>query len=252
MKIEKVEGIVVSETNYSETSKILNVYTKEYGIIGVLSKGCRSLKSKLRSVSCKLTFGYFHIYYKENALSTLISVDLIDSLKNSKSDIKKISYLSYIIDLTVQVVKQSEEDIFDLLKQSILKIEEGLDPLVITNILEIKLLEVLGVMPQLDCCNVCGNTNDIVTISVENGGYICKDCISVNDKMYSEKVIKLLRMYYYVDIEKITKLEIKEEVKKDINEFLDLYYEQYTGLYLKSKNFLKRLNSYSTAISKES
>ena len=104
MKIEKVEGIVVSETNYSETSKILNVYTKEYGIIGVLSKGCRSLKSKLRSVSCKLTFGYFHIYYKENALSTLISVDLIDSLKNSKSDIKKISYLSYIIDLTVQVV----------------------------------------------------------------------------------------------------------------------------------------------------
>lgn len=246
MKIEKVEGIVISETNYSETSKILNIYTKEYGIIGVVSKGCRSLKSKLRSVSCKLTFGYFHIYYKESALSTLISVDLIDSLKNSKSDIKKISYLSYIIDLTTQVVKQSEEEIFNLLKQCILKIEEGLDPLVITNILEIKLLEVLGVMPQLDCCNVCGNTNDIVTISVENGGYICKDCMSENDKMYSEKVIKLLRMYYYVDIEKITKLEIKEEVKKEINEFLDLYYDQYTGLYLKSKNFLKRLNHLDT------
>lgn len=246
MKIEKVEGIVISETNYSETSKILNIYTKEHGIIGVVSKGCRSLKSKLRAVSCKLTFGYFHIYYKENALSTLISVDLIDSLKNTKSDIKKISYVSYIIELTAQVVKESEEDIFDLLKQSILKIEEGLDPLVITNILEIKLLEVLGVMPQLDCCNVCGNTNDIVTISVENGGYVCKDCMMENDKIYSEKVIKLLRMYYYVDIEKITKLEIKEEVKKEINEFLDLYYDQYTGLYLKSKNFLKRLNHLDT------
>ena len=39
MKIEKVEGIVIGETNYSESSKILNILTKEYGIIGVMSKG---------------------------------------------------------------------------------------------------------------------------------------------------------------------------------------------------------------------
>lgn len=244
MKIEKVEGIVISETNYSETSKILNIYTKEYGIIGVVSKGCRSLKSKLRSVSCKLTFGYFHIYYKENALSTLISVDLIDSLKNIKKDIKKISYASYVLDLTTQVVKQSEENIFDLLKTSLLKIEEGLDPLVITNILEVKLLEVLGVMPQIDGCSLCGNQTDIITISVEGGGYICKECVAPEDKIYDEKVIKLLRMYYYVDIEKITKLEVSDHIKKEMNEFLDLYYDKYTGLYLKSKKFLKKINNY--------
>ena len=50
----EVEGIIVSETNYSETSKILNIITKKYGLIGVISKGCRNLKSPLRSVSNKL------------------------------------------------------------------------------------------------------------------------------------------------------------------------------------------------------
>jgi len=77
--IEKVEGIVISETNYSESSKILNIFTKEYGKIGVLSKGCRKMKSPLRSVSNKLIYGFFHIYYKENGLSALIAVHIIDS-----------------------------------------------------------------------------------------------------------------------------------------------------------------------------
>ena len=72
MKIESVLGIVVGETNYSESSKILTVLTKEYGRIGIISKGCRNLKSKLRGVSRKLVYGTFHIYYKENGLSTLI------------------------------------------------------------------------------------------------------------------------------------------------------------------------------------
>ena len=31
MHLEEVEGIVTSETNYSETSKIINVITKEHG-----------------------------------------------------------------------------------------------------------------------------------------------------------------------------------------------------------------------------
>ena len=33
MKIVDVDGIVLQDTNYSESSKILNVLTKEYGLI---------------------------------------------------------------------------------------------------------------------------------------------------------------------------------------------------------------------------
>ena len=65
MKIESIDGIVLSETNYSESSKILNVLTEEYGLIGVMSKGCRNIKSKLRGVSRKLIYGTFNIYYKD-------------------------------------------------------------------------------------------------------------------------------------------------------------------------------------------
>ena len=48
-------------------------------------------------------------------------------------------------------------------------------------------------------------------------------------------------MLEYVDISKISKLDVSDTVKKEINAFIDDYYDRYTGLYLKSKNFLKKL-----------
>lgn len=242
MKIEKFEGIVLSETNYSESSKILNVLTDKYGLIGIMSKGCRKIKSKLRGVSRKLIYGTFNVYYKENGLSTLISIDVINSFSNTLMDLEKISYASYIIDLTNQVLKQNDSDeIFDILKNTLIKIEEGLDPLVLTNIIEIKLLNYLGITPNIDSCTNCGSSKQIVTLSSEQGGYICKNCYQ-NEPLVNEKTIKVIRMYYYVDISSITKLDISREVSKEINTFLDDYYDRYTGLYLKSKDFIKKVN----------
>lgn len=240
--IEKLEGIVISEQVYGETSKIINILTPNKGVIGVMAKGARKLKSDLANVSGKLNYGYFNLYYKENKLSTLVSVDIIDSFKNIRKDIEKISYASFLLELSGQVMKQnSSKYVFEFLISGLKKINEDFDPVVITNILELKYLDLLGVMPVLDCCSGCGKTSNIVTLSNIKGGYVCNECVT-NEKIVSEKTIKLIRMFYYVDIDKISKLEISDSCKAEINEFLDNYYDQYTGLYLKSKQFLKDLN----------
>ena len=243
--IEEVEGIILSETNYSESSKILNVLTKEHNIIGIMSKGSRNMKSKLRGVSRKLIYGKFHIYYKENNLSTLTSVDLINSFNNIITDLEKISYASLIVDLVTQVSKQNEdENLFELLKDVLIKINDGFDPLAITNILEIKLLDYLGVKPMIDSCSICGSTKNIVSLSSTAGGYVCSNCYT--DSGYSSKMaIKLIRMFYYVDIKNIEKLDIDSSNIKEVNDFLDDYYDRYTGIYLKSKSFLKQIEKIS-------
>ena len=239
--IEKIEGIIISETPYGDTSKIINVFTKEHGIIGVMAKGAKSMKSKLRAVSSKFTYGYFHIYYKENKLSQLIAVDIIDNLNKIKTDLTLIGYLSYITELTSQVYKQNNElAIYDLYINGVKKINEGLTPSIITNILEIKYLDFLGIGLNLDCCVNCGNTTNIVTLDPDQGGFICSNCYQ-NEKIIDSKTIKLIRMYYHVDIKSITNLKISEAIANQINYFLSKYYERYTGLYLKSKEFLKQV-----------
>jgi len=113
--IKKVEGVIVSETTYGETSKIINILTKEYGLIGVMAKGAKTLKSKLRAVTTRFTYGYFHLYYKPDKLSTLIAVDVINQLKTIQTDILLIGYLNYLTELTTQVYKQnSDANIYDL------------------------------------------------------------------------------------------------------------------------------------------
>ncbi len=242
MNLVKTEGIVLGETNYSESSKILKVLTKDYGMISIMSKGCRNIKSKLRGVSTIFTYGDFHLYYKEQGISTLVGVDLKNTFLNLQKDISKISYASYLLDLTEQVLKHTENDsVYEFLTSTLEKINEGYNTQALTNILELKYLDFLGIRPILDCCSICGNQTDIVTISAETGGYICKNCYH-GEKLYSDKTIKLIRMFYYVDISKITKLEIKEESLKELNEFINDYYDRYSGLYLKSKSFLENIS----------
>ena len=242
MEVSKVKGIIISEKPYSETSKLINVFTKEYGIVGILAKGAKRLKSPLRSVTSKLTYGYFQFNYKESKLSNLICVDVINPFNEIKNDLLKISYSSYLLELTSQVIKQSnDKEIFSLLEESLLKIEDGFDPVIITNILELKYLDYLGIKPELNSCAVCGSTK-VLTVSTSKGGFICSNC-HTNEKIVDKKTIKILRMLYLVDISKISKISLSEETKNNIDNFINEYYDKYAGLYLKSKKFLKSIKN---------
>ncbi len=238
----EVDGFVLSEIPYGESSKIINVLTREYGVIGIMCKGAKSLKNRYRVPTMKLSYSHFNIMYKENKLSTLVSADVINPFKLVKSDILLVSFLVYLTELTSQVVKQSNdiENIYDDFIKTILKLEDGLDPIVLTNILEIKYLEYLGVLFNLDECVICGSKNNIATFDADKGGYICINCLT-NEIIVDKKVIKMIRMYYYVNIDSIKEIKVDDLTKNTINKYLDLYYERYTGLYLNSKDFLKKL-----------
>lgn len=240
LEIKEIEGFIVSEKAYGESSKIVNIITKEYGIIGLLAKGSKRLKSSIRGITEMFTYANFQVSYKENKLSTLISGDIINPLSNIKKDIEKISYLNFLSELTTQVLKQSSnKNIYDIFISSTLKINEGYDPMVITNILELKYLDFLGVAPDLNGCVICDSPN-VITLSASKGGFVCNKHLE-NDYIVSDKTIKIIRMLRYVDISKISKLDLSLKTKTEINSFIDDYYERYTGLYLNSKNFLKNI-----------
>lgn len=238
---KKLTGIIISEYPYEESSKIINVFTKD-GVIGVLAKGAKKIKSPFFCITSKLTLCSFNIISKSSSLNTLIDGDIIENFKNIKKDIEKVSYATYLTELVTRVYKhENNRNIYELYVSSLIKINEGFDPLIITNIIELKLLDYLGIKPVIDSCTECGSTHDIVTVSSYLGGFVCKNCLR-NEKLVSSKTIKLIRMFYYVDISKISKVEISEEIKKEINEFIEDYYDRYSGIYLKSKTLLDKLN----------
>lgn len=135
--------------------------------------------------------------------------------------------------------QNADPTVFSLYLSALKKIDEGINETVVMNILEIKLLDYLGVGINLNGCAKCGSTREIVTIDPDVGGYICKNCYT-NEIIYDERVRKMLRMYYLVEIDSIKELKIKDYVIDSINKFLSVYYDRYTGLYIRSKEFLDR------------
>ncbi len=240
IEIKEVEGFIISQVPSGDTSLIINIFTKD-GVIGAIAKGAKTLKSDLRSVTLKFTYGNFLLNYKKDKLSYLKEAK-VNELINIRKDLTKISYLSYLVELTNQVLKQTDEteSLYKIFIETVLKIEEGLNPKVLTNIFELKVLDYLGVGINFNCCAKCGSKKNIITIDGDVGGYICRDCYT-NEIIYDEKTIKLLRMYYLIDISTISDLKINESIINNIDRFINIYYDRYTGLYLKSKKFLNNI-----------
>ena len=240
--IKKLEGIVISTVDYKESSKIINVLTPTEGIIGVLAKGSKNLKSKIAATSNVLTYGIFYLNYHKGSIPLLTEVDVLDPFKQIRKDIIKMNYALFLLELSGQVYKHDKsEKIYDLLIDGLHKIDEGYDSQIVTNIIELKLLQYLGIKPVVEKCVNCQKQTNIITISSYRGGYLCKDCVG-RENIFHLKTLQLIRMFYYVDISKITKIEVSDIVKKEINLFIDDYYERYSGIYLKSKNFLEKFS----------
>lgn len=233
-----IEGIVLTELKYGETSKIINVLTPNLGIVGIYAKGACTLKSKTRPSATKLIYSKFKINYKKDKLSNLSEAEIINDFINIRSDIIKISYANILLDLSNQVAKENSDGMFENLLNALLCIEKGLNPEAITQVLMLKYLDNLGIAPYLEGCVQCGSTDNIVTISSDKGGYVCSNC---TDKyaFVSSKALKLIKMYYLVDLKKLDKLEINNSLTKEIDMFIEDYYQRYSGIYLKSREFIK-------------
>jgi len=228
---ETVEGIILNETNYSETSKILNMLTKEHGYISVISKGSRTMKSKLRGISMKLVYANFIITYKENGLSTLIEGNPVNSFKNILTNFNKLKIANRLVQLIRNVLKENNDiNLFYLLRDSLIKINDGFNEELILIIFETKLLSFLGVRPDFSNCISCGSRN-VITFDLTIPGSLCDNCYQ-EGYLFSKNTLKLLNLFLDIDISKIDKLSItSSKTLEELHFFLKEYYDSYTGIY---------------------
>lgn len=234
----EVEGIVLKETPYSETSKIIQILTKEYGLISVIAKGASSIKSNLRSLTIPFLYAKFSITYKVNKLSVLKNGTIIKLFGSNAKDLKIYAYISYLCELTYNVLKENNNnEIFYILQSGLDKITEGFNPEVIKNIIEFKYLDYLGITPNFDICQKCNQIKEPFAIDGKMGGFICSDCFS-NEIKVTPNYQKIIKRFQNVDINEIKEIKLSKEDEKIINTFLSEYYEKYSAIYVNSKKFL--------------
>jgi DNA repair protein RecO (recombination protein O) len=245
--LQKCEGIVIRTTDYGETNKIVTLYTREWGKIGVMARGAKKPNSRLSAITQLFTHGYF-LVSRGSGLGSVQQGERISSFRSIGKDIFLTAYASYIVELTDKCTEDKKPNPFhfELLFQTVNYLNEGYDPVILMHIYEMKMLNSMGLYPILNQCSVCGSTDGHFSFSIREGGFICERCLGKDPYhiKISQVTVKLLRLFYYFDLSRLGNISVKEETKAELKNVITAYYEENSGLYLKTKKFLNSMDKF--------
>ncbi|MCZ8518727.1 MULTISPECIES: DNA repair protein RecO [Paenibacillus] len=243
----RVQGIVIRSTDYGEGNKIITLFTREYGKMGVVARGVKKVKSRYGSTVQLFTFGDYS-FFKSGGLGTLNHAEIIEAFHKIREDLDKAAHASYLAELTDRMMgdQEGEPFLFDQLKASMQAIQEDKDLQIIGHLYEMKLLMHAGYQPELERCVVCGQASEAAAFSIGLGGMMCERCILRDPQAFrlTPGVYKLLRLFVQMDVRRLGQIDVKPQTKERLKEILRAYFDQHVGVRLKSRDFLDQMDKY--------
>ncbi|KIL75342.1 DNA repair protein RecO [Pseudobacillus badius] len=242
--LQKIEGIVIRTSDYGETNKVVTIYTREKGKLAFMARGAKKPNSRLSSVTQPFTHGSF-LVQSGSGLGTLQQGEMMTSMRYIREDLLMSAHAAYMAELLDKSTEEKKPNpyLYELFEQCLHYLNEGYDAEVITAIFEMKMLQVIGLHPELSGCAHCGSREGRFAFSIRENGFLCHRCFEVDPYLLplSQAAIKLLRLFYFFDLKRLGDIKVKEETKKELRTAISLYYDEYSGIYLKSRRFLDQM-----------
>lgn len=108
-EILKTRAIFLSKLNYGDTSKIVSLFTEDFGKMSAIIKGARSPKSKIGAIADLLNCVEIVFYQKPNRDVQLITqIELINHFPKIREDLDKLKYSSAVIELLSIFTSENE------------------------------------------------------------------------------------------------------------------------------------------------
>ena len=239
--MEQIEGIILKKINYKESSKILYLYTAS-GLKSVLVHGSNKMKSPYLSLT--KTFSHVSLFVTGKDLKTLRDGDIVNSFPRISENLEKYTYVLHILEIIyfVSTHDHDHEKLYQFLLKIFEIVELSEEYIPYLNMIELKLLYLLGVNPLFQHCTSCDRT-DHLQLSVKAGGMCCPEHLKKDiylDDAATEAIISL----YYHDVSKHEIMNLPTEILKQIRSFLDQYYEYHLNFQSNSRKILLGLIGY--------
>jgi DNA repair protein RecO (recombination protein O) len=179
----KTEAIILKSMRWSDTSKILHIFSREKGYIKAIAKGALRPKSPFRGSLENLSWVELVLSIRENrGLQIITQASLINSFSNIREELDKMSCAYSILEL-IQILVQYDESahpLFDFIQDTLSCINKvsPLSPIIFLYQFLIYLSEYLGFGWHLLTCIICKKdiTHFPVFVDGANGAVICSRC----------------------------------------------------------------------------
>lgn len=197
----ETEAIVLDRRPYGEADRILVVFTPQYGRLDLIAKGASKTKSRSGPYLDLCSWVRLELATGRD-LDVVRSVQPVRTFTSLGTDLNRYCNACYLVEL-VKTLTQADEPhlgVFELLSRSLVLLDEGVEPWVVTRHFEIALLNELGYRPQLFHCVGCNEEITATTnaFSAVLGGLLCAndrelDPVAIPLSVNAQKYLRLMQ-----------------------------------------------------------
>lgn len=235
--IDEIKGIILSINEYKEYDSIVKMVT-ENKIIDFIAKGVLKQTSKNRML-CQ-PFSYVSLQLTHTSFPVLITGNVIQSYYKISQDLMNQAICNCLCDLLLHT--EIDLNLFHLFDQVLHRFhidDKKKYTLACMFIKDILIKD--GFSMHVNDCILCHTKNNLETISIKDGGFLCHNCNQGKyKKMHKDELIQYYSLFQYKE-EKSEEFINYYTFSFDQMFYLMEWYCLHEQIHLKSFQFLQEI-----------
>ncbi len=232
MPVLRTEAIALKRADYSDSSQIITFYSRNYGKIHTLAKGFKRASGRQSPKAVDLLTYYQILFIKKEhtSLHTLTEATLQNNFPTLRSNLDNYYRASNMAELIHEFTEENDpsEELFDVFLNALAGISKDTDATLWLLTFEIKMLKILGYLPEWGRCVNCKNSIrqlSGVRFNAKEGGVLCGRCrIQMKDGiMVPAGAMLIAGRLANINLQRLERVKIHQSICIEIEKMLRYY-----------------------------
>jgi DNA repair protein RecO (recombination protein O) len=239
------QAICIRIADYSETSQVVRLLTRESGVVRLLAKGSKRPKSKSAGridlfAEGRCVFGGAG----RESLGTLMEFAETASRGPLRADLDRLHAGLYMLELCGALLAEDDPhpEVFDLLRSALGRLDEADSaPPAVLAYFQYRLLRHVGLLGKLESCVRCGGKVGPrgVYFSSSAGGLLCRNCEPAESEKYAVAPAALAGLAALAAAEAGRRPEFPQKQARGVNDLLAYHVEYQIGRRLRTGRYVR-------------
>lgn len=175
-RLYRLTAIVLKRRDLGEADRLLTVLARDRGKLTLLARGVRRPASRKAGHIEPFT-AVDLLVARSRSFHLITQAEMVAAHRRLREDLWLSAWAYYTVELADAFIQDEDphELLFDLLRETLDRLEAGSEPALVVRYYELHLLSLAGYQPQLFRCVECGSLLRPETnyFSLERGGALC-------------------------------------------------------------------------------
>lgn len=229
MSLDKVRGFVLRAVPYGEHDRIVDILTRECGLVTASARGARRTRSPMLAATQEFALSEFQLF-NQRGRQTIDSADLVQSFIELQSDLTRLVCAAHLSEVFLDCLRDDAEqpELYTLWAYAMgALISQQKDPLLVTHTCGLRLMKMVGYEPRLDQCVLCSQETQPLWFSFPDCGLICSRHLNEERNRatirMTDGLLSLLRHIVTVPVERLFAFSVDPTVASAFLALSDRY-----------------------------